>query len=430
MPIYESLKTTISKNKILVKNFSSLSLLQISQYVLPLITFPYLTRVLGPENYGLANFVFAFTAYFITISDYGFNYSAIKEISIFRDNKQQLRILFWSTILIKFALVGSLFFIYSIVLFSFDLFYRNLYLYLIGYVFVVGQAISPIWFLQGVERMIPMSVISIILKAISVISIFCLVTNSDQVLVYLLIVSFTNFLIGLSILFYTLYEFQLTFHSPSKFQLLRRLKLGWHLFLSNLSVGVYTTTSTFLLGVFVGNTEVGYFATAHRIKEAVQGILANFHKVVFPHLGYTFANYKVESIRFLKKYSIFILSLSFIFSVGLYVFSEEIVKILAGDQFINSGKILKIISFVPFIISLSTILGVQIMINLGFLKEFNKIITIAMLLSIITVFVLVFFFGAIGAAINVVIVESFVAIFMYRFVKNNELLRNRKTKVV
>ena len=134
----------IESNKVLFKNFTSLSLLQIANYIFPLITLPYLVRVLGPEKYGLVSFAIAFAGYFTIITDYGFNLSATQEISINRNDKERVAEIFSSVITLKimFFIISSL--IFFAILFFISQFHEHRFLFFVTFLSVLGTALFPL----------------------------------------------------------------------------------------------------------------------------------------------------------------------------------------------------------------------------------------------------------------------------------------------
>mgnify|MGYP000464591323 FL=1 len=131
--------------KRLASNFFSLSVLQVFTYVLPLLTLPYLVRVLGVETFGLVAFATAFITFFNILVDYGFNLSATREVSIHRENKDKITEIYSSVLAIKFILIFVSLIILSFIVFTFEKFSSHSILYFITFISVIGQALFPIW---------------------------------------------------------------------------------------------------------------------------------------------------------------------------------------------------------------------------------------------------------------------------------------------
>ena len=177
-------KKTINsgENKRLLGNFFSLSILQIFSYVLPLLTLPYLVRILGVETFGLISFATAFIIFFNILVDYGFNLSATREISVHRENKKKTTEIYSSVLTIKFILIILSFIILSFIVFIFEKFNSHIELYFITFISVIGQAFFPIWYFQGMEKMRYITIINISSKVIFTMAIFIFVHKVGSII--------------------------------------------------------------------------------------------------------------------------------------------------------------------------------------------------------------------------------------------------------
>jgi len=417
------IKRIFTDYKIQIKNFSSLSVLNITNYVFSLITFPYIVRVIGVEKFGLINFAAAFVAYFGILTDYGFSWSATQLVSLNRDEKNKLDKNYSAVISIKIILIVISFILLSIIIFSLDFFRVNYELYYLSFLFVVGTSIFPNWFFQGIEKMNYIANITIFFRAISVAAIFIFINSSSDYLLLVGINGITTLLVGIFALGFIQSKYKIKFTFPSKGEIIYYLKYSWDYFISNIGISLYTNTNTFILGLFASNTVVGYWAAADKIRYAILMIYGTFHQSVFPYLTKLINEDFDNAIRKVKKIIRFGGLIAFVISLITFLFSSQICTIILGEAYINSIPILQIISWLPFIIYLSNIFGIQLMLNLGYKKTFAKIILFAAVINIILSFIIVPLYFAIGTAIAVTVTEIFVTTSTYLYLRRKNILK-------
>jgi len=402
----------------LFENFFSLSFLQVANYIFPLITLPYLVRVLGPEKFGLISFAQAFTGYFMILTDYGFNLSATREIAIYREDKEKISEIFSSVMVIKFFLFLLSLGIMSGIVFTFEKFRQDWEIYYLTFGMVLGQVLFPIWFFQGMERMKYITFLNILAKLIFTIAIFVFVRKVGDYLYVPLLNSLGFIVAGVLGLWIIFKDFGIEFRMPSWEGIKYQLKEGWYIFISTVAISLYTISNTFILGLFTNNTIVGYYSAAEKIIKAIQGLLGPISQTIYPHVSKLMYESKEYGIKFLRKVTLLIGSFSFVLSLIIFIFADLIVGIVLGSQYTESVIVLRILAFLPFIIGLSNIFGIQTMLTLNFRKAFSNILISASFLNLVLAFILVPSLKHIGISISVLISEIFVTLSMFIFLRS------------
>ena len=411
----------IESNKVLFKNFASLSILQVSNYLFPLITLPYLVRVLGPGNYGLVNFAAAFAAYFTIITDYGFNLSATQEMSINREDSKQVSDIFSSVFTLKmlFYVLSTL--IFLPIVFLIPIFKENLILFAVTFLGVLGTALFPLWYYQGIERMKYILIISVSVRTITTILIFIVVQTENDLVKLAGLNTITQFAIGIIGLLLVLFKFDIKYTFPGRSLLKQQLKNGWSLFLSTVSINLYTTSNVFILGLFAPANIVGYYAAADKIRMAFHGILSPMSQSVYPYVNKLLSESYDLFISFNKKLFKIALTLGAVISTMLFLFAEPIVYIVLGKEYQSSIQVLRIIAWLPLVIFLSNILGIQTMLPLNKQKSFALILFFAAMINLSLSFILVPNYFEIGTSISVLMTEIFVTFTFFVFIKKNKI---------
>jgi PST family polysaccharide transporter len=409
--------TGAEEKKRLASNIFSLGVLQVANYILPLLTLPYLVRVLGPEYFGLLAFATATIMYFMLITDYGFNLSATRQISIHRDDQNQVNEIFSSVMMIKTALMVVSFGLMSLLVFSFEKFGQHWEVYFITFGMVIGQTLFPVWLFQGMERMKYITYLNIGAKAFFTVCIFIFVQEQADYLLVPLLTAMGFIVAGIWSLYLVKKEFNVSFFWQSTATLKFQLVEGWHVFFSSMGISLYTISTTFILGLFTNNAVVGYFAVADKIVQAVKGLYAPVSQAIYPLISKKLHDDKQSGLAFIYKTTWIVGIGMFVISLLLFLLAEPIVYLLLGLQYKQSVLLLQIMAFLPFIVALSNMFGVQTMLNLGYKQAFSRILVAAAILGVGLSLVLVPVYEGLGTAVTLLVVEVFVTVLMYVYLK-------------
>lgn len=401
--------------KRLTGNFFSLSILQALNYILPLITLPYLVRVLGPEKYGLISFAQAFIAYFTILTDYGFGLSATREISIHRDDKEKVSEIFSSVMTIKFLLGILSFIILAIILVFVPRFGNDWLIYIFTFGTVLGNIFFPVWFFQGMENMKWITILNVVAKVIFTICIFIFI-HSESDYPYVALINSLGYLVaGIISLKIVFKNFKIKFVLPKLESIKYQLKEGWHIFISNIAISLYTTSNTFILGLLTNNTIVGYYSGAEKIVKAVQGLIGPISQTIYPYLSKLATESREKALVFLRKLVKIVGTGTFVVSLLIFILAPFIVKIILGNQYQQSVLPLRILSFLPFIIGFSNIFAIQGLYAFRLQWVVSRFIIPIAFFHLILLSVLTYLYSLIGVSVAVVITEVLITIFSMKY---------------
>jgi polysaccharide transporter, PST family len=321
----------MSTKKKLIENILSLFILQGLNYILPLLTFPYLIRILGTEQYGLLSIVMAFVQYFVIITDYGFNMTATRKVAINKQNNQLLSIIYGQILFIKGALLVVSFLLFVVLVLSIPSLNSAWNIYLISYLTVLGSVLFPVWIFQGLERMKYITVVNIIVKAITTISIFIFIKDDGDLFLTVLIQSSGFVLVGIISTFIIIKRFKITPKFKfNKSDIRLELKEGGHVFMSTLSGNIYGQGAIIITGMFGGYTASGYYAAAQKIVSAIAGLMQPIAQAVYPYLCTLIVESRDRFINIKKQLIRASFAITSCIGVILLVFAKPIVVILTG----------------------------------------------------------------------------------------------------
>ncbi|WP_084261739.1 flippase [Zymobacter palmae] len=413
--IYDRAKIILEKNKKFLTNVFSLIMLQGGQYVLTLATLPYLARVLSPSQFGIYGFALAISQYCIIATNYGFDISATKDIAINKENKEKISSLFWNVLAAKFFLAILCFFFLILLCTFIPQLYDCALIIVLASTQVIGSVLFPNWFFQGVEKLWGITVSNLIARGCGLLFILCLVKSKDDLMIAIIIqslVTISSGLIGFTLVLSKklVVKSKITFHF-----VFFNLKKSFSFFISNVAISFYTLSTVIVLGIFSSSRDAGLFNGVDKIRMAVTGIVIIMNGAIYPRIISILENDERKAAWFIKNVAIFKLVITFFMSFLLYLFSNEVVYCILGNEYSNAVVDMKIMSPLIFLVTASVILANYILLPFGYNKVFVSIPIVVAVVHIAIAIPLCLMWGATGGAIAIFISEALTNILLLYF---------------
>ena len=351
---------SLQANRQVFKNMTWLTVLQFANYLIPLLIIPYIVRVLGMEIFGKVTYAQNIISYCTLTINFGFDYSATREIAINKENKNVREQIFWSVLKQKTILLLFSFAILLMLYFTFSKVNNDFALYLFVFLMNVGVVLFPTWFFQGIEEMGKMAICNVLIKGGGLVLTLLLVKSSADYLAYPLLTSLAYILFGAGAIIYVIkhYDIQYTKSDKSTDKILFCKSLP--IFLNNLFVSGYTIANLTILGFYHSNHDIAIYGGAQKIIMAILMLTSMpVNIAIFPKISREFELSQINGLRILKKALCVVALLLIIFCLWTYLLSSLFVNVLLGSEFSESINLLKLFSVLPFLVTIASLLTVQ-----------------------------------------------------------------------
>ena len=391
--------------KTVFANFGYLTLLQVAGYVFPLITMPYLARVIGPDGFGKIAFASAVVVWFQTIVDWGFNLTATRDVAQNRDNKDKVSHIFsnvlWARCLLTIVSgILLLFFIFIIPYFR-----ENAAVILITFLMVPGHILFPDWMFQAIEKMKYTTIFNLIIKLIFTIAVFLFIHDKEDYIIQPLLTTIGYLLCGIGALYLILKKWGYKLYKPQWNEIFDTIKHSTDVFLNNLMPNLYNSFSVMLLGFFGGSTANGFYDGGNRFPTVFYQFQSVLSRAFFP-----FLSRRLDRHSFYAKIN---LGTAILGAILLIIVAPWIIKIILGSEFEKSVIVMQILSVSIIFLAMSYTYGTNYLIISHRERQLRNLTFISSLIGMCVSIPLVYYFTYIGAAITVLVCRSLLGVGSY-----------------
>lgn len=398
----------MNKQESVKKNYVYNTFYQVLTFLTPLVTAPYVSRILGADGVGVYSYTNSVATYFVLLASLGTVSYGQREISMHRDSQEECSKLFWEIEILSIVTTAISLGLWIILIFISD---EYTCYYLLLTLNLISVAFDISWFFGGFEKFKYIVIRNTIVKIVGIILLFGFVKDKDDTLVYVGIIAITGLLGNISMWAYLpkmIVKIDVKNIHPFKIH----LKQSFAYFVPAIATSVYTVLDKTMIGVITkSEDENGYYEQATKIIRLVQSLLFSLNTVMSARQSYLFNIGKFDEMKdkIVKSFDyLFSISIPIMFSI--VAISNNFVPLFFGDGYNLVIKILCAMSPLPFVISISNILGNQYLTPIGQRVRSIKAIIAGAATNVVLNSFLIPKFGAIGAAIASVIAEFVISL--------------------
>ena len=390
-------------------NFGYLSLLQVAGYVFPLISMPYLARVIGAEGFGKIAFASAIVVWIQTISDWGFNLTATRDVAQNRDDKELVSRIFSNVLWARSVLTLLSGIILLVVVLLVPYLRENADIIFITFLLVPGYILFPEWFFQAIEKMKYTTLFNLLLKLTFTVAVFVFIHKREDYLIQPLLTTIGYLLCGIGALYLIFKKWGYTLYKPRGTEILKTIRNSTDVFINNLMPNLYNSFSVMLLGFFGGSTANGIYDGGNRFPV----IFYQFQSVL-SRAFYPFLSRRPDKHSFYAKLNIVS---ALVGAVFLILLSPLVIKIMLGDEFEKSIVVMQILSFSVVFLAMGYTYGTNFLIINHKEKPLRNLTFISSIVGMCVSVPLVYYFSYIGAAVTVLLCRGLLGVGSYVLAK-------------
>lgn len=407
----------MAKIKSVKFNFIMNFILTATNFIFPLITFPYVSRIIFADGTGKVAFASSIAAYFMMIASLGIPTYGIRACAKVRDDKEKLSKLTQELLILHAITTTITLFVFLIAIFTIEKLEQEKTLMLVNAFSILLNVFGANWLYSALEQYSYITVRSILFKVISIILMFAFVHEKSDYIIYGCITILAS--VGSNVLNFINLRKHISFQRFQNYEFKKHLKPIMVFFAQSVAISIYTNLDTVMLGFMTNDFEVGYYNAAIKIKNILLSLVTSLGTVLLPRLSYYIQNdFKEEFDNLIKKSFEVVWLISLPLTIYFVIFAKDSLIFLSGESFVGATLAMQLITPTIFFIGLSNITGMQILTPIGKEKYVVVSVIVGAVIDLFANMMFIPLMGSAGASLGTLLAEIGVLFVQIHYLKD------------